>query len=56
MLEKLLTEYAERFGENFPIFSLRGTPEKEIIVILKQCLQDGTPYDHEEFDPTKALY
>lgn len=56
MLEKLLTEYADRFGENFPMFASRGTPEKEIIAILEQCIQDGTPYEYEEFDPTKALY
>lgn len=56
MLEKLLTDYADRFGKNFPIFTLRGTPEKEVIAILERCLRDGTPYEQEELDPMKALY
>lgn len=56
MLNELINQYVDRFGENFPIFALRGTPEKEVIAILKQCLQDGTPYEHDELDPTKVLY
>ena len=56
MLDDLLIRYAEQFGENFPMFIVRGTPEEEIAETLLQCLRDGVPYEYEEPDPTKSLY
>lgn len=55
MLNELINQYVERFGENFPIFAVRAKPEKEIIAILEKCLQDGTPYKV-DLNPMDALY
>lgn len=41
---ELLQKYAERFGENFPLFTLMGAEEAEIEAILQKCLEDGEPY------------
>ena len=43
MLEKLLNEYAERFNEAFPLFSVPND-EKEVLEILQKCLADNKPY------------
>lgn len=45
MLDKLLTEYAEKFDENFPIFLMMGKPEKEIIKTIQKCLDDEQAFE-----------
>lgn len=40
MLDKKLTEYAEKFNENFPIFLMMGKSDEEIIRIVQKCLND----------------
>lgn len=45
MLEKVLSEYTEKFDENFPLFYVRGMDEKEIIELVKQSIIDGVPYE-----------
>lgn len=49
-MEELLTIYVDRFGENFPIFTMLGTPDNEVISIIQKCLDDGKPYKA-EYDP-----
>ena len=55
-MDELLLKYADRFGENFPTFFFRGTPEEEMMGIIQQCLDDGVPFDAEAFDSTDVLY
>ena len=45
MLDELLIEYAESFGENFPTFSLEGSmTENEMISVIKKCISEKQPY------------
>jgi 2-oxo-4-hydroxy-4-carboxy--5-ureidoimidazoline (OHCU) decarboxylase len=43
-MEELLNKYAEKFGENFPIFFVRNKDEKEITSIIQKCLNDNQPF------------
>ena len=47
-LDRLLSEYAERFRENFPVFTMLGTSEDELIAILQKCMIDNEPYRFED--------
>lgn len=44
-LEQALEKYLDRFGQNFPIMAMRGTPESEIIDLIKKALDTGVPYE-----------
>lgn len=44
MLDKKLTEYAEKFNENFPIFLMMGKSDEEIIRIIQKCLDNDHVY------------
>ena len=44
-LEQALEKYLERFGMNFPVMSMRGTPESEIVDLIEQALNTGVPYE-----------
>ena len=52
-MEDLLFEYADTFGENFPMFLFRSTDEKQIKAIIKKCLEDGEPYEPDIKDDAK---
>lgn len=43
--EQALEQYRARFGENFPIMSMRGTTEEEIIRLIKHSLETEVPYE-----------
>ena len=45
MLELLLIQYRETFGEAFPLLQFDGEPEIEVINVLYDCLSKGLPYD-----------
>ena len=45
MLDKKLTEYAEKFNENFPIFLMIGKSDEEIIRIVQKCLNDEQAFE-----------
>ncbi len=47
MLELLLLQYREMFGEDFPLLALEGRQEIEVINILYDCVQNNLPYDPE---------
>lgn len=47
---KMDVEYVKRFNENFPIFTMMGTAEDEIIDIIKKCLRENNPYEVEYED------
>ena len=45
MLELLLYQYKENFGEDFPLAKFAGRPEYEVINILYDCVMNNLPYD-----------
>ena len=47
MLEVLLMQYQEIFGENFPLLQFEGKQEIEVINILYDCVSKCHPYDPE---------
>ena len=47
MLELLLLQYREIFGEDFPLAKFDGRQELEVINILYDCVQNNLPYDPE---------
>jgi len=49
-LSEKLTEYADRFNENFPIFHLRHLDDGQIVKIIRKCLDDGKPYEPDYSD------
>lgn len=53
-MEKLIDDYLEKFGEQFPIMLLRGVSEEELKAIIQKCIDEGKPYEPELID--KALY
>lgn len=43
-MDKLLIEYAEKFGENFPFFIVMDLDEEEITNIIKTSIEKNEPY------------
>ena len=43
-LEKLLSEYVEKFDENFPAFLVMGMSADEMIEQLEKSIETGKPY------------
>lgn len=44
-MDKLLSEYREKFKEQFPLMLVMGVEEKEIEEIIKKCIDEGKPYN-----------
>ena len=45
MLEMLLMQYKDMFGEDFPLKKFTETREIDVINILYDCVLNNTPYD-----------
>ena len=45
MMEQLLNEYKQKFGEQLPLMLLRNATDEEVISIIKSCLENGKPYE-----------
>lgn len=45
MLEMLLMQYEDQFGEAFPLADFQEKSEIEVINILYDCVQNNTPYE-----------
>jgi hypothetical protein len=45
MLELLLVQYEEMFGEPFPLKKVAGRREIDVINILLDCVRTRSPYD-----------
>jgi len=43
-LDEKLKEYAERFGQNFPVFFFRNKSEAEITALVEGCLKENRPF------------
>ena len=43
-LDEKLKEYAEKFGQNVPVFFFRNKSESEIIALVKECLRQNKPF------------
>lgn len=46
-MDKLLQQYAEKFGENFPIMYLRHMNEAVLKELIKKSIKDNKPYEAE---------
>lgn len=46
-MDEKLIQYAEHFGENFPIFIARNLGEDELIKIIDDCIANDKPYEVE---------
>lgn len=44
MLELLLVQYKEIFGEDFPLADFEDCIEIDLINIIYECVQTNTPY------------
>ena len=49
-MDKLLKQYAEQFGEQFPAMLCRGCDDEELEEIIKECLKKNKPYEVGEGD------
>lgn len=45
MLDKLLNDYWEMFGKDFPTFEMMGYSEEELMYIIRQCINTKKPYE-----------
>lgn len=43
-MEEKLNQYADHFGENFPIFIARRLDENELIKVIDECIKNDEPY------------
>jgi hypothetical protein len=43
-LDKLLLEYCDRFGNNFPLFMVRSMPDNEVIETIEKSLKSNKPF------------
>ncbi len=50
MLELLLVQYKEMFGEDFPLVQFAGRPEIEVINVIYDCVRYNRAYD-----PTRTV-
>ena len=55
-IESALEAYADRFQENFPIMIFRGCTEKELIQIIRGCIEAGSPFSDPEVDNPSVVY
>ncbi|MCH3955047.1 MAG: hypothetical protein LKK51_00285 [Eubacterium sp.] len=44
MLEMLLRQYEETFGEPFPLLKVKGYREIDVINIVYECINTNSPY------------
>lgn len=49
-MDKMLREYAAKFGEQFPLMLCRGCDDAEIKEIIEDCLKSGKPYEVDHGD------
>ena len=52
-MDKLMLDYEEKFGEQFPLMLCRGMTEEAIKALIKKCIDEGKPY---EVNNPDALY
>lgn len=50
MLDELLIEYADKFGENFPIFQVKHLDEDEITKLVQAAIENNIPFEPEYQD------
>lgn len=45
MLEVLLAQYFDQFGQEFPLKEFAGKSEIELINVIYACVESNEPYD-----------
>lgn len=48
MLDELLKEYIDAFGEAFPLMCCMGMARSEIADTIRKCIDSGKPFEPEE--------
>lgn len=49
-MDEKLIQYADHFGENFPIFIARNLSEEELTKVIDDCIAKNKPYELEAQD------
>lgn len=44
-LNQLMSEYAERFDDQFPRMMMMGATDAEVMSAIRRCLDTGQPFD-----------
>ena len=44
-MDELMDKYKDKFGECFPLMLTRGMSDKQIMELVKKCLDDNKPYE-----------
>lgn len=44
MLDRLLDEYLDKFGENFPIYMTRQMTDDQLLSTIEGAIKSGKPY------------
>ena len=55
MLEVLLFQYKDMFGEDFPLDDFAGKPEIDVINIIYDCVSNNLTYDPDRKGEYKAM-
>lgn len=50
MLEELLNEYFDMFGENYPLMMTSQLSEREVISDIQSCIETGKPAKPVEYE------
>lgn len=45
MLNELLIQYADQFGDSFPLFQVKQLDEDEIISLVQTSIESNVPYE-----------
>lgn len=48
VIENLMSEYEERFDDQFPLMMMQSATDEEIEESLRQCLESNTPFSYDD--------
>ncbi|WP_156350807.1 hypothetical protein [Psychrobacillus sp. FJAT-21963] len=49
-MDNILQQYADKFGDNFPIMAVLHLEDAEIVKLIKKAIEDNKPYEAEYED------
>lgn len=54
--DRLAVEYANKFGEAFPIYGVAYGTEEELLEIMRKAIEDGKPVVPKYADDPNIMY
>lgn len=54
--DRLAVEYANKFGEAFPIYGVAYGTEEELLEIMRKAIEDGKPVMPKYADDPNIMY